>query len=304
MVATILRQKLSETEPDAEFTFSLPIVTSSSGKRYYAKSGSSFEQEQYLGEAESLKHIGRAAPGLAPNVVHSGVDEDTGQPYLISDYLDIRRHDSVSLNRLATRLATELHTCKSEQGFGFNVPTFCGATKLQNGWYQTWEECYDALIGGLQRGLEERGGNQLLCEKIRRVRKTVIPYLLRPLKVDPVLLHGDLWSGNTGVDVSSNEPVVYDPSSFYGHNETEHTFILLNSLAIARIFGGFTPAFFQKYHELLPKSEPAEQYELRVDLYELFHYLNHALMFGGGGYASSASQKMDRLLKYCPKDAS
>lgn len=53
------------------------------------------------------------------------------------------------------------------------------------------------------------------------------------------------------------------------------------SLAIARIFGGFSSAFFEKYHELLPKSEPIDQYELRVDLYELYHYLNHALIFGG-----------------------
>jgi len=53
------------------------------------------------------------------------------------------------------------------------------------------------------------------------------------------------------------------------------------SLAIARIFGGFSQQFFEKYHEHLPKSEPVEQYELRVDLYELFHYLNHALLFGG-----------------------
>lgn len=52
------------------------------------------------------------------------------------------------------------------------------------------------------------------------------------------------------------------------------------SLAIAKIFGGFPASFFSKYHELLPRSEPVEQYELRVDLYELFHYLNHALIFG------------------------
>ena len=47
------------------------------------------------------------------------------------------------------------------------------------------------------------------------------------------------------------------------------------------MFGGFGPAFFAKYHELQPKSEPVDQYDLRVDLYELYHYLNHALLFGG-----------------------
>ena len=53
------------------------------------------------------------------------------------------------------------------------------------------------------------------------------------------------------------------------------------SLAIARIFGGFGSSFFQTYHNHRPKSAPVDQYELRVDLYELFHYLNHALLFGG-----------------------
>lgn len=30
-----------------------------------------------------------------------------------------------------------------------------------------------------------------------------------------------IQSGNTGVDNETQEPVVFDPSSFYGHNEAE-----------------------------------------------------------------------------------
>lgn len=135
MVAEILRQKLSEIEPDAKFDYNLPIVISSSNKRYYAKAGKPSEQAQYIGEAESLKHISRAAPGLTPKVLQSGVD-DSGSPYLISDYLYITPHDSGSLKSLATRLASELHVHKSEQGFGFEVPTFCGVTRQANGWYE------------------------------------------------------------------------------------------------------------------------------------------------------------------------
>jgi hypothetical protein len=33
----------------------------------------------------------------------------------------------------------------------------------------------------------------------------------------------------------------------------------------------------------MPKTEPVEQYELRMDLYELFHYMNHTLIFGVSG---------------------
>lgn len=53
-----------------------------------------------------------------------------------------------------------------------------------------------------------------------------------------------------------------------------------DSLAIARIFGGIPSSFFKTYHEYLPKSEPEDQYELRADLYELYHYLNHTVLFG------------------------
>lgn len=73
-------------------------------------------------------------------------------------------------------------------------------------------------------------GSRMVCR--------VIPALLGPLVIQPVLLHGDLWvramhilpkiildfsfqSGNTGTDVGTGEPVIFDPSSYFGHNEAE-----------------------------------------------------------------------------------
>lgn len=46
------------------------------------------------------------------------------------------------------------------------------------------------------------------------------------------------------------------------------------------MFGGFPTAFFERYHELVPKSEPADEYKQRLQLYEAYHHLNHTLMFG------------------------
>jgi hypothetical protein len=60
------------------------------------------------------------------------------------------------------------------------------------------------------------------------------------------------------------------------------------SLSIARIFGGFPESFYKTYHEYRPKTEPADQYNLRMDLYELFHYLNHMLIFGVSGILSNS----------------
>lgn len=46
------------------------------------------------------------------------------------------------------------------------------------------------------------------------------------------------------------------------------------------MFGGIPSSFFETYHKHMPKTEPVEQYDLRGDLYELFHYLNHTVLFG------------------------
>ena len=46
------------------------------------------------------------------------------------------------------------------------------------------------------------------------------------------------------------------------------------------MFGGIPSSFYAEYHKHLPKSVPEEEYDLRSDLYLLFHYLNHTLIFG------------------------
>lgn len=120
---------------------------------------------------------------------------------------------------------------------------------------------------------------------------TVIPFLLGPpLQVEPVLLHGDLWSGNVGVDSNTNEPVIYDPASFFGHNEAE--------LSIMRMFGGFDAGFFEEYHKHRPKAHPVSEYDKRQLLYELFHYLNHTCIFQSGGYAEQAKSRCRELLSF------
>ncbi|KAF8078865.1 fructosamine kinase PKL/CAK/FruK [Lyophyllum atratum] len=278
----ILLEQLNQIEPDVEFMGNLPKVRSSSGKEYFVKCGTSAEREQYIGEVESLKAIEAAAPGLAPRVLSSGQDE--GRPFLLSEYKDLGRLDPAAAKVLAKRLAEELHVYESEKGYGFHVPTYCGATRLRNGWFETWEICFSSMMKDLLDQLKGNRQHEELCSMGEEVIKSVIPKLLGPLKIDPVLLHGDLWR--------SGEPIIFDPSSFYGHCEAD--------LAISRMFGGFPPVFYTTYHELQPKSDPVDQYSYRCDLYELFHYLNHTLLFGAS-YEQSAKQKMNSLLGWAKK---
>ncbi|KZT57356.1 Ketosamine-3-kinase [Calocera cornea HHB12733] len=289
---TILAQ-LQALEPNATFSGSGSRVSSSSGNSYFCKVGSAFETEQYAGEALALELMHAAAPGLAPQLYAAGTS--SGAPYFISQYLDMGPSLSDDAARkLATRLATELHAFKDPQrrGFGFERTTHCGVTRVERGWWGTWEECYSGMMRQLLDGLARKGSGEVV--KVgNQVVQRVIPALLRDLEVEPVLLHGDLWTGNAGVSRSTGEPVIFDPASFYGHNEFE--------LAIARMFGGFPQAFFDTYRAHYPPAEPKTEFQQRAELYETYHYLNHALIFGGG-YAGQAVSRMKRLLRYVDKD--
>ena len=62
---------------------------------------------------------------------------------------------------------------------------------------------------------------------------------------------------------------------------------------MARLFGGFPESFFAGYTANWPL--PADWPE-RLDLYNLYHLINHANLFGGG-YRGQAQAVIDRLLR-------
>lgn len=83
--------------------------------------------------------------------------------------------------------------------------------------------------------------------------------------IQPVLVHGDLWEGNKAKekfdDSEGIESVTFDPACCYAHSKFE--------LGIMRMFAGFSAAFFNEYHHLVPKAEPKSEYDDRMELYEL-----------------------------------
>src|SRR5690606_21879 len=97
-------------------------------------------------------------------------------------------------------------------------------------------------------------------------------------------LHGDLWNGNMGMR-ADGEPVIYDPAAYHGDRECD--------LAMTELFGGFSPAFYSAYEEEWPLDEG---YEERRPLYQLYHVINHANMFGGG-YMRQAHAMIEALLE-------
>ena len=103
------------------------VRSSSSGRAYFVKLGEPEEEEQYTGEAVSIGHITRAAPGLCPAVLQCGIakfprSEDAknpeilDRPFWVSEYKFMHPLGTNSASTLARRLALELHAYRSQNG--------------------------------------------------------------------------------------------------------------------------------------------------------------------------------------------
>jgi protein-ribulosamine 3-kinase len=196
--------------------------------------------------------------------------------FLATDFLDLGADvPGGSGLSLAAKLA-KLHTTPAPTPnehdgpmFGFPVATCCGDTPQDNAWRASWADFYadNRLRAILRAGARRNGPDGDLADAVERVAATVVPRLLGHLRdpIVPVVVHGDLWSGNHGrgqiAGRSGTEEVVFDPSAVYGHGEYD--------LGIMKMFGGFGSAFWSEYVRLVPKAEPKEEWEDRVSLYEL-----------------------------------
>jgi fructosamine-3-kinase len=156
------------------------------------------------------------------------------------------------------------------------VTTCCGDTPQDNSFCESWSEFFAEkrlrfIVGrcGLANGRDAE-----LAAMVETTAAKVVPRLLGDEHLNggrgvmPVVVHGDLWSGNAGKGVVSGgsgpevvEDIVYDPSACYAHSEYE--------LGIMNMFGGFGGSFLKEYHGLCRKTEPEEEYDDRVKLYEL-----------------------------------
>jgi len=251
---------------------------------YFVKTGTGPSSEiMFRGEHASLNAIHFTVPSFCPkSYAHGTLSFSPSTYFLVTDFLDLNPTSSSSSSStekpqsLAQKLA-KLHSTPApippgftKPMFGFPVTTCCGSTEQDNNWKESWAEFYadNRLRRVLRQGIERNGQDTALSEAVETVAGKVVPRLLGEghLKgVVPVVVHGDLWSGNRGrgrlQGSGGVEEVVYDPSSVYGHSEYE--------LGIMRMFGGFGGGFWSEYGKLVGKSEPVGEWEDRVALYEL-----------------------------------
>ena len=158
----------------------------------------------------------------------------------------------------------------------------------------------------MERGEKNNGKDPELRKVVERTVEEVVPRLLGDGHlggkdgIKPAVVHGDLWSGNKSKgsfvgrdDATPDEPgpledVIFDPSACYAHREFDH--------GIMSMFGGFNTSFWHDYQEIVRKTEPVEEYDDRVALYESYHHLNHYAIFGGS-YKSGALSILNGLIR-------
>ena len=165
--------------------------------------------------------------------------------------------------------------------FGYSVEGFIGLTNQKKGWENNWIDCFLNLRIIPQLSILK--SNILDKETINKVKKKIRTELLNH-KPTNTLVHGDLWSGNVGVD-KSGKGVIFDPASWWADNEVD--------IAMTKLFGGFGKEFYEEYHQIFPIKRG---FEKRIIIYNFYHILNHANMFGGS-YFNQVENYVKLILK-------
>ncbi|MBW4697387.1 MAG: fructosamine kinase family protein [Aphanocapsa lilacina HA4352-LM1] len=251
-------------------------VLSGSGRRYFVKLNTPDTLAMFEAEADGLEELHRAGAIRVPRPICSGVAADSA--YLVIEWLPLGGRGD--WEQLGEQLA-HLHRTISSKGFGWRRDNTIGSTPQPNPWTAEWGIFFARHRIGHQLALArgsaiDRATAQELVDRI--------PNLLAGHRPEPSLLHGDLWSGNADF-TAAEEPVLFDPATYYGDRETD--------LAMSELFGGFPESFYRGYRRAWPL---APGYERRKMLYNLYHVLNHYNLFGGG-YASQANRMIRQLLQ-------
>lgn len=214
----------------------------------------------FVAETEGLKALAEHTSLRIPKLLHA---EDN---WIILEDLGngVRRPD---FYRTLGEGVAQLHQAKQQQ-FGYPMPTFCGPSEQVNA---TTSDGFEFFAEHRLLHMAARAFNEGILKRVWIKR---IEYIAANLNrwippQEPALLHGDLWAGNTHSD-ENGEPCLIDPACYWGWPEAD--------LAMTDLFGGFTDDFYNAYEELNPL-EPG--WRERAPLYNLYHLLNHAVLFGG-----------------------
>ncbi len=246
-------------------------IVSDGERQFFIKINRESELDLFITEALGLRALGASNWIKVPQVIGWGVAGQ--QAYLILEYLSLTQRGNWFL--LGQQLA-QMHRQSGGNQFGWERDNYIGATPQKNDWHSQWPDFFWSCRLAYQLRLAQRRGGRFpdsekLCMRVQQCLSSV--------PVEPVLVHGDLWSGNAAF-TAAGEPVIFDPAVYYGHREVD--------VAMSELFGGFPPEFYRGYESEWPL---ASGYAERKIIYNLYHILNHFNLFGG-----SYGQQAERMI--------
>ncbi|GAB4116684.1 MAG: fructosamine kinase family protein [Sideroxydans sp.] len=247
------------------------------GARYFLKLNTAPQHALFVAEAGGLAALAATRTLRVPQVIAHGVAGD--QSYLLLEYLALHSRGDARL--LGAQLAA-LHRCTADR-FGFAQDNFIGSTAQPNAWRDDWVTFWrDQRLGFQLRLAAQKGYGGTLQSAGKKLLQR-LPAFFADYTPQPSLLHGDLWGGNHAF-LADGTPVIFDPAAYYGDRECD--------LAMTELFGGYASDFYVAYRAEYPLDAG---YAVRRDLYNLYHILNHANLFGGG-YVRQSVQVIAKLL--------
>ncbi len=254
------------------------VLAFDDGRRFFVKSNPAPLDGLFEREAEGLAALRDVGAIRVPEPIGTGGEPGTEVPPFIVIEAVEPGTAKPSFHASFGRAFAELHR-KSAEGaasggrFGFDRDNYIGATPQPNSWSRNWCEFWRDHRLGFQLELARKLGRSdaTLARLGDRLLGRLDAYLAEPDE-PPTLLHGDLWSGNYMVD-ETGAPVLIDPAVYYGRREAD--------IAMTRLFGGFGTGFYAAYEEAWPFADGAG---VRIDLYMLYHVLNHLNLFGSSYY--------------------
>lgn len=248
----------------------------SDGKqRFFVKTNNRNQLANFKAESEGLEHLQQAELFKVPKVVCCGVAID--HSFLVLEHITMDSGSTCAWFDFGKNLA-ELHLKQTQEMYGWQDDNFIGLTIQPNHWDKKWSRFFaEQRIGFMLQLLHEKG--YALADIDRTVES--VKRLLHGHNPVSSMLHGDLWQGNTGFH--KQQAVMFDPAFYYGDREAE--------IAMTELFSKFPPAFYQGYDQVWPLDT---DYQYRKSVYQLYHVLNHALLFGGH-YVESAKATLKTL---------
>jgi protein-ribulosamine 3-kinase len=251
----------------------------SSEQSYFVKVTSAAEFNRFEVEAAELQVLQQSSTIRVPQVINYG--QHSEHALLILEWIDLQPASPQSDAILGEQLA-QLHRI-TKPLFGWKHHNYIGSTPQINWWNKSWSNFWSdhRFEAQLNRAIDNNAPSDFI--ERAALLNTLTNGFLSSHQPVASLLHGDLWNGNRSMDTNGS-PVIYDPALYFGDRECD--------FAMTKLFGGFHKEFYAAYEAAWPLESGWQQ---RVDLYNLYHVLNHFNLFGGE-YLQQADRMVNRLL--------